>query len=375
MNKKVLCGMLSAAVLLGTFPSTALALESELNLPEMKDGLDFCEMEEDASGEGWSWDADDQTLTLKNFQATIPIFVMEEEPVFCLPDESTVELDGDDNIIEVLSYQAHAFYCEGELTVCGDGKLEVHTGTYGTDVFHLKGGPLTIEDEAEITVYPEGHVIYVEKAKGRKPIISILDEAQIIFPEEDADDRSVLVTHTSSVKPADNWLNFDEDYDDFDETIILKAKTEKTEDTDKDKEEVPETPVDPAKDAYTIKIGDNKILKNGEVSYTADVSPYLKNGYTMLPLRALLEVSDPDLKITWIAETQSAHTFVNHKLVTIRPGEATYTKVTDKIELSTPAETVNGRLFVSLRDWMNIMEIDSTQLDWDAATKTVTLKY
>lgn len=374
MNKKVLCGMLSAAVLMGTFPSTALALESELNLPEMKDGLDFCKMEDDASGDGWSWDADDQTLTLDGFQATIPIFVMEEEPVFCLPDESTVELDGDDNIIEVLSYQAHAFYCEGELTVCGNGKLEVHTGTYGTDVFHLKGGPLTIEDRAEINVYPEGHVIYVEKAKGRKPIISILDKAQIIFPEEDADDRSVLVTHSSSVKPTDNWLNFSEDYDDFDETIILKAKTEKTEDKN-DKDETPAVPEEPAKDAYTIKIGDNKILKNGEVSYTADVSPYLKNGYTMLPLRALLEVSDPDQKITWIAETQSAHTFVNHKLVTIRPGEATYTKVTDKIALSTPAETVNGRLFVSLRDWMSIMEIDSTQLDWDAATKTVTLKY
>ena len=45
------------------------------------------------------------------------------------------------------------------------------------------------------------------------------------------------------------------------------------------------------------------------------------------------------------------------------------------IKLSTPAETVNGRLFVSLRDWMSIMEIDGSQLSWNPETKTVTLKY
>ena len=35
----------------------------------------------------------------------------------------------------------------------------------------------------------------------------------------------------------------------------------------------------------------------------------------------------------------------------------------------------DGRLFVSLRDWMSIMEIEGTQLDWNSATKTVTLRY
>ena len=123
-------------------------------------------------------------------------------------------------------------------------------------------------------------------------------------------------------------------------------------------------------------MGEADILKNGEVSYTADVVPYLnKDGYTMLPLRALLEVSNPDQKVNWNNGTKSAHTFVNNKLVTIKPGETTYTKVTDAVDLHTPAETVNGRLFVSLRDWMSIMEIDVSPLDWDPATKTVTMKY
>ena len=95
----------------------------------------------------------------------------------------------------------------------------------------------------------------------------------------------------------------------------------------------------------------------------------------MLPLRALLEVSNPEQQVNWNNGTKSAHTFVNNKLVSIRPGETTYTKALDKIVLCTPAETVNGRLFISLRDWMSIMEIDGTQLNWDAKTKTVTMKY
>ncbi|MBR3992965.1 MAG: copper amine oxidase N-terminal domain-containing protein [Anaerotignum sp.] len=167
--------------------------------------------------------------------------------------------------------------------------------------------------------------------------------------------------------------------------MVLYYYIAKKETADADKKEdvtVPpaaeETPADPegsAVNEYQITIGKADITKNGEVSYTADVAPYLKNGYTMLPLRALLEVSNPEQKVNWNNGTKSAHTFVNNRLVSIKPGEATYTKALETIDLYTPAETVNGRLFVSLRDWMSIMEIDVSQLKWDATTKTVTLKY
>ena len=371
MNKKVLCGLLSAAVLMGACPTTALALESSLNLPKMTKGIDLRRQGDNISGTGWEWDADGLMLTLNGFQVTVPIFEMEDDPVFSLPDGSTVVVEGDDNIIETLSYQAHAFYCEGELTICSNGELEIITGTYGTNAIYCKRGPLTIEDKVEITVDPEGHVIFIEKAKGRRAVISIQDKAKVTFPEEDMDDRTILVTHSATVSPADNWLDFSTEYDEFDETVTMIPKAEEKEPV----EETPAVPEEPAKDVYQITVGSPAIVKNGEVSYTADVSPYLKNGYTMLPLRALLEVSDPDLKINWNNGTKSAHAFVNNKLVTITPGENTYTKITEKIELSTPAETKDGRLFVSLRDWMNIMEIDGSQLEWNAATKTVTLKY
>jgi hypothetical protein len=50
----------------------------------------------------------------------------------------------------------------------------------------------------------------------------------------------------------------------------------------------------------------------------------------------------------------------------------------EKISVSTPAELSGGRAFVSLRDWMNILsalDMPASNLNWDAKTKTVTLKY
>ena len=93
----------------------------------------------------------------------------------------------------------------------------------------------------------------------------------------------------------------------------------------------------------------------------------------MLPLRALLMVFNPEQQIHWNKNTKEASTFINNQLITIGSGEPTYTKATEKISLRTPAETVSGRMFVSLRDWMDIMEIDVSQMSWDSFTKTVTL--
>ena len=154
-------------------------------------------------------------------------------------------------------------------------------------------------------------------------------------------------------------------------------KDDKTDDSKKDETKTDETKTDETKttNTYQLTIGKADILKNGAVSHTADVAPYIKNGYTMLPLRALLAVSNPAQEVKWSATENAAYTFVNDKLTMLTPNAATYKKGTETIQLSTPAELKDGRLFVSLRDWMSIMEIEGTQLDWNSATKTVTLKY
>lgn len=375
MNKKVICGVLTTAVLFGAYPTAAFA--ADMNV--LDKSLDFRTMTEDASGDGWDWDAGSQELTLKDFQFTVPYDKLEEKAAIYLPAESSIEVKGDNNHLEVNSYRCDAIYCEGDLNIEGDGVLEITTKSSGANVIYVERGPLLIDDEVEIKTNPEGRVIFIHHAKGSRPVLTIAGDAKVTFPEDEADDQIVLITHKSSVKPADNWLNYSEEFDDWDERIELVAKKASADKEDKeDKEDTTETPAEPEKqmNKYKIIIGAKKILKNGEVSYTADVAPYLnKDGYTMLPLRALLEVSNPEQTVNWNNGTKSAHTFVNNKLVSIRPGEATYTKALDKIVLSTPAETVNGRLFVSLRDWMSIMEIDVSQLDWDAKTKTVTMTY
>ena len=381
MKKKALCGLLTAAIFLGISPTAAFAADTIT----LTNSLDFRTMTEDAAGPGWKWNADKQKLTLNNFRVSVPYDKLEGKAAIYLPEESRIEIQGKDNFIDSKSFRCHAIYCEGDLNIDGDGVLEIKTGSYSASAFYLINGPLMLDEEVEIKVDPEGYVIYVDEAKGSRPIISIQEEALIRIPEKKVENRSIFITHTHKVTPKDNWLDYAEGFDDWDNTVLLVAKeseqaadTTVKDDTPEKEPVVPETPAEtpePSENVYQISIGKADILKNGEVSYSADVTPYLKNGYTMLPLRALLEVSDPEQKVTWNNGTKSAHTFVNNKLVSIKPGETTYTKALETLSLHTPAETKNGRLFVSLRDWMSIMEIDSTQLKWDAETKTVTLTY
>ena len=375
MNKKALCGVLTTAVLFGTLPMTALASET-LNTLDT-DIMDFRNAEEDCEGKGWHWDATELTLTLENFYYEVPKGKLEEKAAIYLPDESYVAIEGENKLV-TNSYHCDAFYCEGEVNFYGDGELVIDTENSTSSAFYVYQGPIIFDDEVVINVESDrGYIIYLKHAKGNKPLISIQDDARISFNKEDHDSKNITLTKKSGVETSANWFDYAEEIDSWD-TDIVNLVAKKTA-AAPEKEEVPVTPAEPetpALNEYKIVIGDKKIMKNGEVSYTADVVPYLnKKGYTMLPLRALLEVSNPEQQVNWNNGTKSAHTFVNNKLVSIRPGETTYTKALDKIVLYTPAETVNGRLFVSLRDWMSIMEIDVSQLDWNAETKTVTMKY
>ena len=97
MNKKMLCGILTTAVLIGTCSTAAFA---ETTLTK---SLDFRNMKEDASGNGWEWNARSQRLTLEDFQATVPYDKLEEKAAIYLPEESSIKVKGDNNYLEVNS--------------------------------------------------------------------------------------------------------------------------------------------------------------------------------------------------------------------------------------------------------------------------------
>lgn len=390
MTKKPICGLLTTAILLGALPVSAFAADA-LRITNWM--MDFRSGRNDCEGDGWEWDADSKTLTLEDFNAVVPEGKMENQAAILLPDESTVSLKGKNNELLTESYHCCGIYGEGELYFSGNGKLKITTESYGASAIYVDHGPLIFEDKVEITVEPEGYVIYVSEAKGKDPIISLQDRAKVIFPT-DCTDRNITVTHKSSVKPTDNWMDFSEEIDRDEETVTLVKKVEKTAPKDKkrpetepDKENPKEEPA--KKNEYQITIGSPSILKNGTVAYIADEAPYLSNGYTMLPLRALLKVTEADVDITWDAatktvsvRTKAADTYTGRdrndgvftKGVVLQIGANDMICVANKVPLFTPAETKNGRTFVSLRDWMQILDAldqPASDLTWDTKTKTV----
>ena len=370
MNQKYLCGVLSAAVLLGAYPNTVFAAD-------LTEALDFRNATESLTGDGWSWDANSLTLTLENFSVTVQKGNLEERAAIYLPEESTVRVNGDQNEITTYAYDCDAIYCEGELDFDGRGTLKIKTESYPANAIYAVQGPVSFYDSVKIITEPEGYAIYVENAKGQDPVISVQDDAKVSFPKEDEKRTTVLITKKSSVKQGENWLDFTKSYDEFDDTVELIAKTTPSkEETKTDAAKTDEAKTDEAKtvNEYRLTIGSNDILKNGAVSYSADVAPYIKDGYTMLPLRALLAISAPEQTISWDAAKRMASTVVNGKSVLLTPDAATYQKGDETVTLFTPITLQNGRLFLSLRDWLTVMEQDASSLTWDAEAKTVTLK-
>ena len=107
MTKKYLCGVVSAAVLMGACPTAVFAADLE-------NPLDFRSMTEDAADTdaGWAWDASSQTLTVENLSLTVPQGKLEERAAIYLPDESTVRVKpsyglSDEDVIRML--QEHPF--------------------------------------------------------------------------------------------------------------------------------------------------------------------------------------------------------------------------------------------------------------------------
>ena len=205
MTKKYLCGVVSAAVLMGTCPTAVFAADLE-------NPLDFRSMTEDAADTdaGWAWDASSQTLTVENLSLTVPQGKLEERAAIYLPDESTVRVKGSNNSLNTLSYHCNGIYCEGELTFEGKGKLKIVTDSYSASAIYAKQGPVTFYDSVEIAADPDGHVIYIEKAKGKNPIISVQDDAKVTFPKDNANKNSILVTKNSSTKQGENWFDYAE---------------------------------------------------------------------------------------------------------------------------------------------------------------------
>lgn len=101
----------------------------------------------------------------------------------------------------------------------------------------------------------------------------------------------------------------------------------------------------------------------------ASEAPYVKNGYTMLPVRALAE--SLGLTSTWDNENKIATFANNNKIAVIELGKKTMIVNGTPISLSVPAELKNGVTMIELRGLANAFGVD---IDWNGVQKTATVK-
>lgn len=368
MKKKIFTFALACTMAIGLFPITALADDSEKEISLM--AMDFREVKSNQQGDNWEWDASAKTLTLNNFHGVVNEGIRENSAAILLPEDSLLELKGNNNKITTNSYHCNGVYCEGDLFISGHGKLDITIESMSASAIYVNSGVLSMDDKAEVTIDSPRFAIYIYDLSSNKVAVSVKDDAKVTFPD-DLNGDAIYVITKKGVDPDSITFNYKETPDEADDIIALtKLETQPVEVKPEEKpvEEVPEN-------TYFITIGNKEMKKNGEVAYTSDTAPYITNGYTMLPLRALLVLSDPNVEIKWDTPSKTATVSYNGKTFTLVAQQETMIKDTESVALSTATEIKDGRLFVSLRDWMQIMGISDNQVSWDDKTKTVTLKH
>ena len=110
------------------------------------------------------------------------------------------------------------------------------------------------------------------------------------------------------------------------------------------------------------------ITYNGE-KINSDVPPYVKEGRTLAPIRAILEALG--MIVSWDGTTQTA-TAIKGDItisVTINSNIAIVNGVQKTLDV--PAEITNGRTFVPVRFFAEALNLN---VDWDGYTKTVIIE-
>lgn len=111
-------------------------------------------------------------------------------------------------------------------------------------------------------------------------------------------------------------------------------------------------------DCFTIsKCGDFKVIVAGE-TLVSDVAPYVENGISMIPFRALGEALGAE--VSWDAEKLSATITTGKISLTIVQDSNTAYWANFPMKLDTPARIINGRFMVPVRFVADNLQYDIT---------------
>ncbi|MCD7854138.1 MAG: copper amine oxidase N-terminal domain-containing protein [Clostridiales bacterium] len=119
-------------------------------------------------------------------------------------------------------------------------------------------------------------------------------------------------------------------------------------------------------------IGSTSYSVNG-IELELNAAPYIKDGYTMLPVRVLANlagITDDNIEY---ADGTAVFKFGGVPLLEITAGEPVFTLNGAEADLSTSAEILNGTMFLPMRDLITALGISEENISFDNETKTVTI--
>lgn len=119
-------------------------------------------------------------------------------------------------------------------------------------------------------------------------------------------------------------------------------------------------------------VGADKVNIDGVYS-SVDEPPYLSNGRTMLPLRAVTETLKAfknNVNISWNSVNKEVMIFIDDNKIVFKVGSDYYTFNGENRKMTGMPEIKKGRVFIPVRDIANAMDID---INWNALSKEVIL--
>ena len=113
--------------------------------------------------------------------------------------------------------------------------------------------------------------------------------------------------------------------------------------------------------------GDISVYIDGDYLRT-DVPPYIKNGYTMLPMRAVYE--NLGANVRYNSQSKEIIVSADGDVLKLYIGRKTAYLNGSPISLSVSPEIKNGRTMVGLRDGANLIGAD---IEWDSRTREISI--
>ena len=105
---------------------------------------------------------------------------------------------------------------------------------------------------------------------------------------------------------------------------------------------------------FTAKVGTMEFTKDGEAQ-PLDVPIYIKDGYTMLPLRTFMKAAlGEKSQMVWNNEDKAATVVWGGDLIRFSIKENTITQNGKDLPVWGKMEVKDGRIFVPLRTWSGI---------------------